>query len=170
MQTQQQISALQKANTQQIAGADRDYSDVIRSDSVQAQQILADLKITADSVSRLIDALPSVGAKAFRHRLDQLQPGIEAAGRQVTDALKASPRHDWTRLAEVKIAFIEGAIAQLPLLVLGDVVLTSLRQTKESAEKLYRFSQWASYFLYAIGVALGLYAALSGLKGLGVGE
>jgi ABC-type nickel/cobalt efflux system permease component RcnA len=70
----------------------------------------------------------------------------------------------------VKIAFIEGAIAQLPLLVLGDVVLTSLRQTKESAEKLYRFSQWASYFLYAIGVALGLYAALSGLKGLGVGE
>jgi hypothetical protein len=132
--------------------------------------MLADLKIAVDSVSRLIDALPSVGAKEFRHRLDRLKPDIEKADEQVTETLKPSPKHDWTRLAQVKLALVATLLAELPVLVLGDAVLTSIQRTREASERLYRFAQWVSYFLYTIGVALGLYAALSGIKGLNGGE
>lgn len=170
MQMQQQISALQQANAQQSTGAARDYSDAIRSDSVLAQQMLADFKIAADSVSRLIDAVPSVEAKEFRHRLDQLKPSIEMADQQVTETLKPSSKHDWTRLFQVKLALVDAAIAELPILVLGDSVMTSIQRTRDAYGRLYRFTQWASYFLYTVGVALGLYAALSGMKGLSGSE
>ena len=169
-QVHQQISALQQANAQQSAGGERDHSDTIRIDSLRARQMLADLKIAVDSVSRLIDALPSVGAKEFRHRLDRLKPDIEKADEQVTETLKPSPKHDWTRLAQVKLALAATLLAQLPVLMLGDAVLTSIQRTREASERLYRFAQWVSYFLYTIGVALGLYAALSGIKGLNGGE
>jgi hypothetical protein len=170
MQIGQQISVLRQVNEPQVVGEERDYSDTIRLDSLRARQMSADLKSEVASLSRLIDGLPSDEAKEFKRRLEQLKPDIEKADQQVEEALKPSAKQDWTRLAQVKIGVVVPLLARLPVLILGDAVLTSIQRTRESAERLYRFSQWASYVLYAIGVALGLYAALSRIKGLGAGE
>jgi hypothetical protein len=169
MQMRQQITAIQQEAAPEGQDGQRDYKDVINADSALARQILGDLNITTDSVSRLIGKLPS-DAEDLRQQLDALRPSIEQANWKVTETLKPSPKHDWTRAVEVKMAFISSAIAEVPVLVVGDAALTRVRQAKESADKLYRFSQWASYVLYTIGVSIGLYAALSGIKGLSGGE
>src|SRR5580692_5927628 len=154
MQIGQQITVLRQVSEPQVAGEERDYSDTIRLDSLRARQMLADLKSDVASLSRLIDGLPSDEAKEFKRRLEQLKPDIEKADQQVEEALKPSAKQDWTRLAQVKIGVVVPLLARLHVLILGDAVLTSIQQTRESAERLYRFSQWASYVLYAIGVAL----------------
>jgi len=146
--------------------AQRDYSDVIRNDLVMAQQILGDVNASFDSVSRFMENLPS-GAHDLRQVREMLRPGVEKINKNVSELLKPSPTHDWTRAVQVKVAIVMAATEELPVTVLGDQVMTRSQRVQEACDRMYRFSGWASYFLYAIGVALALYANLSGVKGLG---
>jgi len=113
--------------------------------------------------------LPSRG-RNLRQQLEQFKPNVEKANKQVEEVLKPSPKHDWTRAAEVKIAILGVLTQEIPVAVFGDAALTAARAVKESAEKVNRVASWVGYFLYVLGVALGVYAALHGIKGVGGGE
>jgi hypothetical protein len=141
----------------------RDYSDVIRHDLVVGSQALGDLNSSAGSISRFLDALPP-GADDLREQLGQLRPNIEKVNRDVAQTLKPSPENNWKRAVDVKLALISVGLTEIPVAFLGDSVLTRADQVKGAAEKLYRIAQRASYFLYVLGLVLGL---LGGVKAFG---
>jgi hypothetical protein len=106
----------------------------------------------------------------LRQQLEQLKSDVEKANQQVDEAVKPSLKHDWTRLAEVKIAIVSALLQKIPVAVVGDAALTRARAVRESAERISRVASWTGYILYTLGVALTLYAALSGIKGLSGSE
>jgi ABC-type multidrug transport system fused ATPase/permease subunit len=162
LQVQQKIDSLrQDLATRPDDVGQRDYSAEIADSLRLAQQVRADLNMSVDSVSRFVDKLPS-GAD-LRQQLNQLKPGIEKANQQVDEVLKPSPKNDWVRLVGVKLATLISAVQVIFVAMVGDAALTRARAAREYAERTYRRSVWAGYFLYTLGVGLGLYAALSGV-------
>jgi hypothetical protein len=93
----------------------------------------------------------------LRQQLGQLRPTIEKVNGEVKEALKPSPKNDWDRELQVEVALIEVGLAEIPVAVRGDEILTRAEQVKEGSEKLYRFAQGGSYFLYTLSVVLGLF-------------
>jgi hypothetical protein len=161
LQVQLQIAALrQDLTTQPEDVRQRDYSVSIAQDLIVARQLRADLDSSVDSVSRFIDKLPS--ASDLRQQLQQLKPGIDKANQQVDEVLKPSPKNDWLRSLGVKLAIVTEAVQVIFVTMVGDAALTRARATKDFADRIYRFSVSVGYLLYTLGVALGLYATLSG--------
>jgi hypothetical protein len=144
----------------------RDYSDIIGSDLLTLQQVLGDLNSNFDSVSRFLAVFPP-GGDDLRKERDLIRASVDKTNQQVKGVLNSSERHDWVRAVEVKMAIVVAAIQGIPVSVLGDAVLTRSQKFQETLDKLYRFSGWASYVLYCLGVGLALYANLSGTKSLG---
>jgi hypothetical protein len=169
LQIQQQFTAMKQAAANQAEDSERDYSAVIADDLLQARQVTAALNSSVSSLERFIDALPS-GRENLRQQLEQLKPSIEKANQQVEEALKPSPKHDWTRSAEVKLAIAGALIQEIPVAVVGDAALTRARTAKASAERISEVASWVAYVLYTLSVALALYGTLTGMKGLGGGE
>ena len=133
------------------------------------RRVRGELNMSFDSVSRLLEALPG-GGRALREQLNQLKPNIDDTNRRIVETLKPSPKHDWTRSVEMKVMIVLAIIPEIPIMIVADTALTQAHNTKEAADNLYRFAQWSTYFLFTLSVALGLYAALSGIKGIGVAE
>lgn len=167
LQIQQQFTAMKQAAAEQAKDGERDYSAVIGDDLRRAPQVRAHLNSSVSSLERFIDRLPD--ATHLRQQLEQLKPNIEKANQQADEAVKPSPKHDWNRLAEVKIAMSICLVQQIPVLLLGDAALTRARMARESAERISEIASWVGYVLYTLGVALALYGILSGIKSLGVG-
>jgi hypothetical protein len=166
-QIQQQFTTMKQAAANQAEESERDYSAVIADDLRRAPQIRAHLNSIVSSLERFIDKLPD--ARNLRQQLEQLKPNIVKANQQLDEAVKPSPKHDWTRLAEVKIAMSICLLQQIPVLLLGDATLTRARTARESAERISEVTSWVGYVLYTLGIALALYGTLSGIKGLGGG-
>ncbi len=139
----------------------RDYSAMIRTDSALAQQMLSGLNCDMGSATRLLDSVP-FAVDDLRQQLNQLKPNIETVNQQMKDTLKPPERHDWTRAAELKVMIVQCAVAQIPLAVLTDQILTRAKALKAGAEKVYAIARWASTFLYISGVLLALYGLVTG--------
>lgn len=144
----------------------QDYSKIIRNDEVVGQQLLGDLNSAFDSVSHYIDQLPS-GAVDLRQALELQRPNISKVNADVSKVLAPATTHDWIRAVQVKLAIVATGTTEIPVAVLGDRVMTRSQQVQEACDKIYRFSGWASYCLYAAGLLLTLYANLSGNENMG---
>jgi hypothetical protein len=165
LQAQLQMSELKaELATQPGDASQRDYSAVIADDLLVVQQVHAELKSDVENLSRFIDKLPS--SEDLRKALDQLRPRIKKADQQVDDYTRPSTKNDLIRSVGVKLAIVTDGIQIILVAFVGDAALTRARSAKDSADKMYRLSVWLGYVLYSLGVALGLYAALSGMKGL----
>src|ERR1035437_2527285 len=164
LQAQLQMSELKaELATQPGDASQRDYSAVIADDLLVVQQVHAELKSDVENLSRFIDKLPS--SEDLRKALDQLRPGIKKADQQVDDYTRPSTKNDLIRSVGVKLAIVTDGIQIILVAFVGDAALTRARSAKDSADKMYRLSVWLRYVLYSLGVALGLYPALSGMKG-----
>jgi len=76
------------------------------------------------------------GAGDLRQQLGQLRPTIEKVNGEVKGALKPSPqKNDWDRELQVKVALIEVGLAEIPVAVLGNKILTRAEKVKEGSEK-----------------------------------
>lgn len=141
-----------------------DYSAQIKQDVLRAQQARAQLDADFDSVSRLIDKLPAT-ARHLRQGRDEMRiQVVEKADQDVKDVLKPNPDHDARRLIQLKLARVVALAAELPVVVLGDAALTAAQRFEELAETLIRICSWAFYVLGFCGLALGLYAAVTGIR------
>lgn len=141
----------------------RDYSEIVRNDEAVGQQLLGELNQSFDGVSRYVDQLPS-GAVDLRQALELQRPNIDKVNTDVPKVLAPVATHDWIRAVQVKLAIVATGTTEIPVVVLGDRVMTRSQEVQEACDKLYRFSGWAAYFLYAVGVSLTVYANLSGTK------
>jgi hypothetical protein len=166
-----QINQINQINKAEPAhpNSEKDYSEMIRGDLVTVQQLLGDLNVDFDAVSRFIDKLPSGGASGLRQARDQIHQNVDITNQQVHDLVKPSPKHDWYRAVGVKLAIIMIATTEVPVQMLGDSVLTTAHRLQEAADRAYQFTVWSSYLLYVMGVALALYANLSGTQVPGEG-
>jgi len=149
----------------QTQPGNQDYSKIIKNDEAVAQQLLGSLNSDFGSVARFIDSFPS-GAVDLRQARDLLRPNVEKIRNDVSELLKPVNSHDWDRAVQVKLGIVMVGTQVIPVAVLGDQLLTRSKEVQEACDKLYRLSGWTSYFLYAVGVILALYANLSGIKGL----
>jgi len=160
---QQQIQNLQLQAQAGRNDPQHDYSAMIAQDTITVQQIQANVNSDFDSTSRLIDKLPS-GAQDLRQLRDQTRTQLAKTDEQVKDMLKPTPAHDVWRLISVKVAMVQAVIQILPVAVLGDRALTRAQQAQEATETLIRLCSLTVYFLVFFGMALGLYAILTGTK------
>jgi len=160
---QQEIEELRQGAKDGLKADQRDYSEMIGRDILTGQQMRAHLGASFDSVSRLVDKLPS-GAGDLRQQRDELRTEVDGVDKGAADTLKPSSRRDLSRAVEVKVTIARLTGEEIPVALLGDLALTRARSVQEAAERLYRICGWASYVLYVTGVALALYATLSGLK------
>ncbi len=158
-----QINQINQIKDTHPEESERDYSDIIRSDLVTGQQVLGDLHVDFDNTSRFIDKLPS-GASDLRQARDQIHKNIDDIDKEVADLFKASPKHDWVRAVGVKLGIVMTATTEIPVLTLGDAVLQRAHQVQEANDKIYGLMVWLSYLLYIGGVALAVYANLSGIR------
>jgi hypothetical protein len=161
--TQQQIENLRLEAEGARNDPNHDYSALIAQDTLAAQQAQTHLDVDFDSISRLIDRLPG-GARDLRQQRDQMRAQMEKIDKQVKDMLKPKPDHDVWRFVQVKSAMAMALLEDLPVIVLGDAVLTRAKRVQEAAETLIRMCARAVYVLSLLGLALGLYAAVTGIK------
>ena len=75
-------------------------------------------------MSRLLESVPPVLGGDLKQSLEQARPSIETAREQVAEVIRPNSRHDWARMAEVKLAIAQVYLAEIPVLVIGDKVLT----------------------------------------------
>jgi len=160
---QQQMESLRLEKETGPKDLHRDFSALIAQDTSRARQAEAHLDSSLDSVSRLIDKLPS-GARDLRKRRDEVRQEVKKTHEQVGELLKPKPEQDVIRLVGVKIAIVLALVQELPVAVLGDAALTAAQRLQEAAERLVRVCTWATYILFVVGLGLGLYATLGGHK------
>ena len=99
-------------------------------------QAIGDLNSGVQNVSRFLDALPP-GAGDLRQQLGQLRPTIEKVNGEVKGGTQAfTQKNDWDRELQVKVALIEVGLAEIPVAVLGNKILTRAEKVKEGSEKL----------------------------------
>ncbi len=161
--TQQQIENLKLQDETDHKKADRDFSALIAQDIGTAQQALAQLNSDFDSVSRLIDALPS-GSKELRQLRDQTRASVENVNKQVNEMLKPKPEHDVYRFVQVKMAMVFALLEEIPVTVLGNAALTAARRVQDACEYLIRLCSRLIYFLGLLFLGSGLYAVITGIK------
>jgi hypothetical protein len=161
MNLQQQIE-LVKLGT---GGKDphRDFSTLIAQDIPQSMQAKTNLDASFDSVSRLIDKFPS-GANDVRSLREKVRQQIQPIDNQIADMLKPSADHDVRRFVQVKLAMMLALTEQIGVVVLGDATLTAAHRVEDATEKLIRICTGVIYGLFFLGLALALYAALTGVK------
>jgi len=70
----------------------------------------------------------------LRQQLGQLRPTIEKVNGEVKEALKPSTKNDWDRELQVKVALIEVRLAEIPVAVRGDEILTRAEKVKEGSK------------------------------------
>ncbi len=165
----EQHNSIKQVQTTSLEKNEVDYSDIIRTDSTQLQNLLGDLNTSVEGTSRLLDALPGSG-RELRTQLDRIKPAVDEINQHALQTLRPSPDHGWTRAADLKLMIARVGIAELPVLALGDAALTLATKTRDAADRLYWILQWTIYILFAIGIALTSYAALTGAKVVGGGN
>jgi hypothetical protein len=162
-QQQAELSKIQEEKANGRLDPNRDYSALIAQDIITAQQAVAQLNSEFDSVSRLIDAMPP-GAKDLRALRDQTRMSVDKVSGDVNETLKPSPDHDVYRFARIKMAMVMALVEELPVVVLGDTALSAARRIEEASEYLIRVCTRIIYVLGFLSLALGLYAAISGIN------
>lgn len=163
LDAQEQIENFKLQGDAGKKGANRDFSALIAQDTARAQEASAHLNSDFDSVSRLIDALPS-GAKDLRQLRDETRASVDKANKQVNEMLKPKPAHDRGRFVEVKIAMVMALLQELPVVILGDAAQTAAHRVQAASEYLIGVCSRAIYFLGFLALSLGLYAAVTGIK------
>ncbi|HMD10088.1 MAG TPA: hypothetical protein VKH63_21320 [Candidatus Acidoferrum sp.] len=162
----QEQAELLRIQDEKRAGKDstpQDFSTLITQDTVRAQEALAEVNSDFDSASRLIDAFPST-AKDLRNLREQVRGPLEKMNTQVRETLKTKPDHDLPRFVAVKFAMISVILQGVSVALLGDAALTAARRVQEASDYLIRICTRAVYCLVLLGFALGLYAAITGIK------
>jgi len=161
--TQQQIENLGMQSKTGHKNTRLDYSDQITQATLVAQQAQTHLNASFDSVSRLIDRLPS-GERELRRLCEQTREQVKQADQQVNDMLKPRPDHDVGRFVQVELAVVMALGQELAVIILGDMALTEAQQVLEAAETLIRLCTLALAVLGCLLLVLGLYAAVAGIK------
>ena len=143
----------------------KDYTLMVMEDLGVLEQRRAQLNVDMDDMSRLLDSLP-VGGKDLRKMRDDCKTFVDKTNLGVDEIKKPGQTNDGNRVIKVKLAVIPVLLAQLDVAVVGDAVLTSVKQVRDAREKVYQFCLWTGYFFYLLGFGLGLYAQLSGIGSL----
>jgi hypothetical protein len=71
---------------------------------------------------------------------------------------------DWGESAKLQIHIMQLAFTQTQVAVFAGEVMKRATEVREAAEILYRKCNQIGYFLYALGLALAVYANLNGIK------
>jgi uncharacterized protein YlxP (DUF503 family) len=141
----------------------RDFSSMIAQASTEARQAKGDLDVNFDSVSRLIDKLPS-GARDLRQLRDTVRQAVEKTDHQVDTALARKSANDNWRFAEIKMAMLFALVQEISVTLLGDAALTAAQKVESALETLVRICSRAIYILMFTLLCLGIYAAITGRK------
>ncbi len=144
-------------------GPHRDFSSLIVEDTAQAKQAEADLNANFDSVSRLIDKLPS-GASDLRQVRDQARQNIDTTDQRITNALKPEADDDSYRFVKAKMALMFALTDEIGVTMLGDAALTRAQRAEAALETLIRVCSRILYVLTLTLLGLGVYASLTGRK------
>ena len=166
---EQQYSSIRQTQANPLGKDEVDYSDIIRTDSTQLQNLLGDLNASLEGTSRLLDALPRSGGE-LRNQFERIKPTVDEVSQHAAETLSFSADHGWTRAADLKLMIARVGVAELPVLALGDAALTLANKTRDAADKLYWILQWTIYVLFAMGIALTSYATLTGAKAVDGGN
>ena len=163
-----QIMTLSEESEMDTLNADKasqDYSAMILRDSTLARQALANLNSDFDSTSHLIDALRFVDVYgSWRKLRDQIRADVDKTNKDVNEALMPSPKHDMARMGIVKIAFMRPLVTELSVIVLEGSAMTAAQKIQDLIGISRRFLTRLSYVFYVLGICLGLYVTLSGVK------
>jgi len=141
----------------------RDYSSLIFQSTSMAQQVKMDLDSTFGDVSDLIDALPA-GQRDLRQVRDKMRSGIQVVETQIGITLKPTPQRGAARLVQVELAMSMLAVQEIPVLVLGDMTLTTMRRIRQSDETLLRWSTGAFWLFGLLNFSLAIFGAVAGIK------
>jgi hypothetical protein len=143
----------------------KDYSLIVMEDLGGLEQRRSQLNLDMEDMSRLLDTLPA-GPKDLRTMREGAKAFVDKTNLSLDELKKPGQTNDWNRAVRVKLGIIPVALAQIYVAVVGDSVLTRVKQVRDARKKVYQFCLWADYFFYVLGFGLGLYAQLSGLGSL----
>ncbi len=163
VQQQAETFKFQEEALKKTPDPNRDYSALIAQDIVSAQQAVSQLNSEFDTVSRLIDALPPE-ERELRQIRDTLRTSVERVVRDTQGALTPRPDHNVGRFVQVKMAMVMAFLEELPVVMLGDSALTTAQRVEGESERWIRVCSRAIYVLGLLGLSLGLYAAIAGIK------
>lgn len=163
MTLQQQIQSDKLESLEASKYPDGDYSVSISQSIITAEQVRTDLDSGFGSVSALIDALPSQ-IQNLRQLRDKMRSDIYDAEAQVGGTLKPTAEDNTTRLAQVEIAVAKLAVQEIPVLVLGDRTLSTMRSLKEEDQKLLSRCTTAFWLFALVNFGLAIYGAAVGVE------
>jgi hypothetical protein len=169
--SRQQLEALQRENSpkRRKKAENIDHSGLITRDIANLGHAQSLVRIEVENVSRLLDKLV-FGSANFRKKFEQLKAEIDVTAQRTKEVLKPSPKHDWTRAVEIKLAFLSTIVSVLPLTVFADSVITSAKKQVEILERLVSVGRWIVRILFFGGIGLAAYAGYKGIKVSGGSE
>lgn len=159
---QEEQAELQRIQDLKAAGkTTEDFSALIAQDTTRAQLAQSAVNSDFDSVSRLIDALPSSDLRAIR---DKMRVSLDTINGQVTETLKPSPNHDLFRWMNVKLAMIKPLLQGIPIALLSDQALNVAHRVEEATERGVHLCNVLIGFLALVTFTLGMYGATTGIS------
>jgi hypothetical protein len=147
----------------------KDYSQFILKERMAVMKRRAELGSMEEGTMRLIKALPrnALFLKSFVPIQEEVKKQTGAA----IEAEKASSvSKDWGESAKLQIHIMQLAFTQIQVAVFAGEVMKRATEVREAAEILNRKCNQIGYFLYALGLALAVYANLKGIKTVIGGE
>jgi hypothetical protein len=138
------------------------YKTIIVFDTTRLANARSLVSLSADDVSRLIEKL-IFGSTRFKQLLENVKPKTQTDDYQQF-LQKSRENPDWTDAARVKLAIVSTVTAGLPIMVLGDKVITAAKRQVELLDSGVRVGRWIIKIFYLAGAALVLYGILKGIK------
>jgi G3E family GTPase len=164
-QMEMDFKAAQNRSIVARAKRTHDFSKIIKEDLMAMRKRRNELGQAAQSTERLLKPLPR-GARALRGGFETLKEEVKHVTAASVETEKSLDGKDWPQSAMVKIKIMELAMMEVKIAVFADRTLTYAMTVRDAAEKLFRLCNRISYALYILGIALGLYAHLAGIRHL----
>jgi len=160
---QQQSEILRIQEDQRHNEINADLPALIAQDTAAEQLEWTNLNANFDTVSRLIDKLPS-GAKDSQRLREEVRTSIRESSDLAKKTLNIKTTNDADRFVLVKGALIIALAQEIGVVLLGDAALTRAQQVQDATERLIRMCSRAFYVLGFCLLVIGLYSAVTGLK------
>ena len=163
--TQMQTDLKAQQNKSAVLRAKRthNFSKIINEELGAMKKRVYELGQMEQSTERLLKPLPR-GARELRKEFQKLREKVKHVTVASFETEKSLTGKDWPESALVLVKIMELAFTEVQIAVFADRVLTYAKTVRDAAGKLYWFCNWIGYTLYVVGISLGLYANLSGIK------
>jgi hypothetical protein len=160
---QQQIEALKLQADSNRGDLKRDFSGLILQVTAEAHQVVSQVDVEFESVSRLLEKLPSSKVE-LRRMLQEVKNHVEERKKQTEERLKPTGKNDGYRFIEIKVVEIQEMLEGILVAIASDSVLTEAHRVEVLYESYTKWCALITYLLFISALILGLYAAFCGFK------